>query len=93
MDLVGPLGIPLRAVSVGKSSGPKHSGGESYGGHFLYTLSTVTRGPEEKALPLPSGSGVLDMAEAMTTIHVYSGSHTLRPSSAPPQPALDTAST
>ena len=51
LDLVGPLGLHLRVVSVGKwSSGRKHTGGESHGGHFLYTLSTVTGELQRNAL-------------------------------------------
>lgn len=53
-------------ISVGTVSlGSSLRGVDIQGGHFLYTLSTSKHGPEEQALPFPSGSEtrVLDMAQ------------------------------
>lgn len=77
-------------------------GGENYGGHFLYMLSTSTHGPEGKALPFPSkphprgkALPLLHGPKALGTStwpcpseHIHSGLPSLKVSSVPYRAAL-----
>ena len=70
-DSLANLGNAISKVE--ETSGHRHPGRESTGGHFLYTLSTPGLRPEGKALsfscePHPEGWGVFAVLEAVGSL-------------------------